>query len=96
MENKNQYGYITEKIINPLIAGSIPIYWGCKNIDKYFPKDCYYNIDIFDENSYEKVIEIINKPITQKNIDALKEARKLILNKYNIWSTIENIIVNDN
>lgn len=95
-ENTSTDNYFSEKFTDCILSWTIPIYWGCKNIDKYFPKDCYHNIDIFDENSYEKVIEIINKPITQKNIDALKEARKLILNKYNIWSTIENIIVNDN
>lgn len=91
-ENTSTINYFSEKFTDCILSWTIPIYWGCSNLDKYFPKDSYYYIDIYDENAYEKVIEIINKPITQKNIDALKEARELILNKYNIWATIENII----
>ena len=54
-----------------------------------FPDDSYYIVDITSNNCLEKIKEIINKPITDKNITALKEARNLILNKYNIWSVIE-------
>ena len=96
IENSCENNYFSEKFTDCILSWTIPIYFGCPNIDKYFPKDSYYHIDIFDENSYEKVIEIINKPITQKNIDALEKARDLILNKYNIWATIEDIVNNDN
>ena len=34
--------------------------------------------------------------ITQKNIDAIGEARNLILDKYNIWEHIYQIIDNTN
>lgn len=95
-ENTSTDNYFSEKFTDCILSWTIPIYWGCSNINKYFPEDTYYYIDIFDENAIDKVIEIINKPITQKNIDALQEARQLILNKYNIWSTIENIIENNN
>ena len=74
------------------MSWTIPIYWGCKNIDIYFPKDCYYYIDINDENSVDKVIEIINTPITEKNIKALEKARELILEKYNVWDIVNDIV----
>jgi hypothetical protein len=35
-ENANHEQYITEKIIHPLIAGIIPVYWGCSNIGMHF------------------------------------------------------------
>lgn len=34
-------GYITEKIFDCFIAGTIPIYLGAPNIDHYVPDDCY-------------------------------------------------------
>ena len=40
----------------------------------------------------EEIIEFISKPPTDLQIEALKEARELILYKYNIWPTIKNII----
>ena len=91
-ENSHIDNYFSEKFTDCLLSWTIPIYWGCTNIGKYFPKDCYYEIDIFDEKSMETVIEIINKPITEKNIEALRQARELILNRYNIWATADNLI----
>ena len=92
-ENSHIDNYFSEKFTDCILSWTIPIYWGCTNLDKYFPKDSYYEIDIFDKKSVDKVVEIINKPITQKNIEALEKARDLILNKYNIWATLENIIL---
>ena len=38
MENSNGDGYISEKIIDSLIAGTIPIYYGSYLIDEYWKK----------------------------------------------------------
>ena len=38
IENCRESEYFTEKIIRPLLCGCIPLYLGCKNIDKYFEK----------------------------------------------------------
>jgi len=89
IENCSRENYFSEKFTDAILCWTIPIYYGCINISKYFPKDSYYEININDEDCIEKIKEIINKPITEKNIIALKEARNLILNKYNIWSVIE-------
>lgn len=37
IENHKRKWYYTEKIINPLLCGTVPIYWGCTNIDEIFP-----------------------------------------------------------
>ncbi|MFN9907083.1 MAG: glycosyltransferase family 10 domain-containing protein, partial [bacterium] len=38
IENTSHDHYFTEKIINPFINNTVPIYWGCKKVDEYFPK----------------------------------------------------------
>eukprot|EP01065_Artemidia_motanka_P047056 TRINITY_DN7277_c0_g1_i1.p1 TRINITY_DN7277_c0_g1~~TRINITY_DN7277_c0_g1_i1.p1 ORF type:complete len:476 (+),score=40.67 TRINITY_DN7277_c0_g1_i1:156-1430(+) len=35
-ENSDFDEYITEKIVNPFMAGAIPIYWGTDSVSKYF------------------------------------------------------------
>lgn len=95
IENSCYKGYFTEKITDCLLSWTIPIYFGCTNIDKYFPKDSYYWIDINESNSLDKLYEIIQKPITDKNVQAMREARKLIMEKYNVWELIKNIIENN-
>jgi len=37
IENFQTNAYFSEKIINPLLCGATPIYWGCKKILDYFP-----------------------------------------------------------
>lgn len=39
MENSVQDDYFTEKILDCFLSGTIPVYWGTKNIEKYFDID---------------------------------------------------------
>lgn len=36
IENCKQPGFFTEKLIDSLIVGTIPIYWGCEEVDQIF------------------------------------------------------------
>jgi hypothetical protein len=36
IENQNRDYFFSEKLINPLMTGTIPIYWGMPSIDQYF------------------------------------------------------------
>jgi hypothetical protein len=37
IENYKTSHYFSEKIINPLLCSTTPVYWGCENIESYFP-----------------------------------------------------------
>jgi hypothetical protein len=41
-------GYITEKILDCFLAGTIPIYKGAPNVSQWIPADCYINGESFD------------------------------------------------
>ena len=56
-ENSCHEEYITEKLPNVMMAGSIPIYKGAPNVGEYFNTDSFINFD--DYGSYEKMIEKI-------------------------------------
>jgi len=92
IENCEKNNYFSEKFTDSILCWTIPIYFGCINISDYFPENSYYYVDIKDENVNQKIKDIIERPITKENIDALKKARELILNKYNIWNSMYEII----
>lgn len=50
-------GYTTEKIIEPMLANSIPIYWGNPIIDLEFNKKSFINS--YDFNSQKEMIDYI-------------------------------------
>jgi len=89
MENSQQLNYFSEKIIDCFLSWTMPIYWGCPNISEYFPEDSYYQIDL---NRPEDVQEILAIPIEKKQKEALRETRDLVMNKYNVWPTIDGLV----
>lgn len=77
MENGRKEEYLTEKILHGFMSDNIPIYWGCKEVSKYFNKDRFINIEemtderikeVIDEikeilRDDEKYLQIVNKPV---------------------------------
>ena len=96
IENGRTPHYFSEKIIDPMLCWTIPIYWGCSNISKYFPKGSFIEIKDLKSGVGEQVKSIISSQHYEENLDALAEARDLILNKYNLIPTIEKALVSDN
>jgi len=90
-ENGSIKNYITARFFDCMLNWSLPIYWGATNVYDYFPKDSLYTFDLRTE-SIDKLYEITQKPITEKNIKAMREARQLILHQYNVWERIYKII----
>ena len=83
IENCATPHYFSEKIINTLLCGTTPVYWGCKNIDQYFPDNVICLTGSIDED-----IEIIKKILAnpekyKKNIDINKIKKRV--------SFIENV-----
>ncbi len=44
-------GYITEKILDCLETRTVPIYFGCSDIERYIPKDCFIDFRDFKDFS---------------------------------------------
>jgi len=64
MENINEEGYITEKIMNAYRAGAIPIYWGTDYVKRIFnPESFVYVLDYKSyEDCAEHIMELANNP----------------------------------
>lgn len=46
IENQlNVSGYITEKIVSPMLAGAIPIYWGAQEVSTHFNEKSFINVN---------------------------------------------------
>ena len=96
-ENTSYPGYTTEKILHPLIANSIPIYWGNPLIAKDFNPKAFVNCHEYEnfEQVIDKVIEIDNdddlyhaylkEPVFPDNI------KNQYVNECNIFRRFESI-----
>ncbi|MES2960922.1 MAG: glycosyltransferase family 10 [Pseudomonadota bacterium] len=91
MENGVQENYWTDKLIDAYLMESYPIYYGCPNINDYFNEEAMTKIDINDFASAAKTIEkVIDGNFYEKKYDRIKEAKDLILNKYNFFNVLRD------
>lgn len=72
-DNGESDGWITEKIIHPKYVGSIPIYWGCKDVAEEFNEEAFLHVRNFEnlEHLHEKVLELCYNTIEYKKIQTL-------------------------
>lgn len=93
IENYSCDDYWTEKIADCFLSWTIPIYYGAKNITKYFPEK---SMILIDPNNPEKSLDVISEAISsdlyRERISYLQEARELILHKYQFFPHITNLI----
>jgi len=68
MENHQSEYYFSEKLLDVILTGCVPIYWGCKNIPKYFNPEGF----IFF-NSKKELIDIVNN-LSMEDYYSKKEA----------------------
>ncbi|WP_304246079.1 glycosyltransferase family 10 domain-containing protein [Parabacteroides gordonii] len=88
IENSCINDYWTEKIADPFLAYTVPIYYGCKNIKRYFPENSVRLIDIQDvKGAIDEIGAIIANAdsIYNEMLPSIKESRNRLLFVYNIF-----------
>lgn len=95
LENSIHEHYWTEKLADCFLSWTMPIYAGCPNILDYFPAESMVTIDLDDWNQSKlKIEEAIHTKKWEKNLDAIAYARKLILDQYQFFPVVANLIKN--
>ena len=94
IENTIHENYISEKLTDAFLGLSFPFYIGAPNVSDYFPKNSFLQLDINDTaGSLKKIKEAIISQTYEKNIEAIKQAKKMVLDDYNIFTIVEKIIL---
>jgi NAD-dependent dihydropyrimidine dehydrogenase PreA subunit len=89
IENTSHDHYFTEKIVNPLIYDTIPLYWGCKKIEEYFPN---YSIKLTGNINMD--IITISRVLKNPQYFALKHKSNVeeVLDKVNLIKNVERLL----
>jgi hypothetical protein len=93
IENSSSPNYWTEKIADCFLCWTVPIYYGCLNLEDYFPEKAFIKIDIDKfQPSFECIQAIIEQDDFVSRISALKESRELVLYKHQLFPYMANLI----
>ena len=69
-------GYITEKMLDAMFAGCVPIYWGADNVIQHIPKECF--IDKRDFQTYEELYQFMRGMNKTTYLKYLNEIEKFL------------------
>jgi len=93
LENSTYPDYWSEKLADPILGLSYPIYYGCPNISDYLPGHSLLPIDI---NDFDRALSSIKKVIysdeRERHMRELVEAKRLILDKYNVFPMLAELL----
>lgn len=96
IENSFIEGYFTEKIFECFLTNTLPLYYGCPDLENYFDERSFIRIDI---DNFKGALDTIENVLLTDNYREhqgyLKEAAKLYLEKYFFFPAVINIIERD-
>jgi len=93
IENNIYKNVISEKILDSYLGLSYPLYSGASNLEDFFPKESFTKLDLNDFNgSIQKIEHILENDFYNKKVKALKDARNIVLNKFNLIYRIDAIV----
>lgn len=94
LENSSEPGYFTEKVVDPLLMFTIPIYWGCPNIVDFLPNHCLLALNRKQPLPVlvDTVKKVIQAEIPLETQLGVTEARRRILLDYNLWPTVHKLL----
>ena len=85
VENFENPYYWSEKIADCFLTWTMPIYFGCTRITEYFPPESLVQINIDDPDAVRQVAEIIHSDRRERNLDAIAEARRRVLDEHQLF-----------
>ena len=91
-ENMEMTGYVTEKIIDCLYAGTVPVYWGAPDIRNLIPTGAY--IDARKYSSLDDMWSAVSR-ITVAEMDIMRDAGRVFLNSHEFLkyhNSLQNIV----
>lgn len=92
LENTVHPHYWTEKIADPLLAYSLPIYSGGSNIADYFPEGSFLPINIQEtDEACGEIERVLAVDPYEDHAASVAAARDLVLNKYNFFAMIADL-----
>ena len=83
IENTSAPYYFTDKINDCFLAYTVPLYYGCKNMGRYFPAKSFIQINIEDpKKAIHQIRQVMDNDDWQQRAAAVVEARELVLHKF--------------
>ena len=82
IENSTPKNYFTEKTIDCLVTGTVPVFWGCENIEDFFDKRGF--VFFKSAKEYKEIRPTLTAEAYNQMLPYIKKNFELSL-KYTKW-----------
>lgn len=93
IENFANSLYWSEKLADTFLAYTLPLYYGCTDISRYFSADALIPIDINAPDIMEQLRALPLQRLWGERIEAIRQARYRILYEYNFFAFFSHQIL---
>ncbi|MBU1097695.1 MAG: glycosyltransferase [Bacteroidetes bacterium] len=87
---KDVNGYVTEKIVDSLLAGCIPVYLGAANIAEHIPESCF--IDKRKYGTYKELLEHLYSLTDSDILEYQNNIKKFFISKESYPFSIDSFV----
>ena len=95
LENQISNNFISEKLYDPFLGNSYPIYSGAPNASEFFNTESFTYINLNDFNgSINKIKECIKSDLHEKNKLHIDKSKNYVLTEFNLIKRIDEIVEN--
>ena len=93
LENSSIDDYWTEKLADAFLGAALPIYWGCRNIERYFSRGALIPIDIArPADVIRKIERVLSEDPYQEMQKDIWRAREKVLDEFNLFPMIARFV----
>ena len=93
LENHDAPHYWSEKLADCYLGWSFPLYWGCSNLEKYFPSDSFLRIPVEDPERAGALIEaFLEEDPFETKVPLIRKSRDLVLHTYNFFALAHRLV----
>lgn len=85
----------TEKLADPILGWSVPVYAGCPNVSSYIPEASFVRLDMDDvEASLNTIGRLLDDSLAEyeRRLEALRAARQMVMETHNIVTLAESLL----
>lgn len=92
LENCSYPDYWTEKVGDAYLGGAVPIYYGCPNLEEYFPKNSFFSITTHVDEAISTIERVISEDPYEAMLQDVMNARSLVLDHYNLFPRLHELV----
>ena len=93
VDNNSEKNYVTEKLVDAILAECLPFYWGCPNLEDIIDPDSFIRLPSED---IPRAASMIHQAITNdeytRRLPAIKRSKEKILNSLQLAPTISRVV----